>query len=137
MRRLGPALVAKVKHVDLRTDFALLQLTTPPPDLRGSKLMPHQRLPLDLPTYCVGFGQTKLSSGYVHGHRLHQRVNHYVASLTGGPGGSGGPVCDSFGNVIGIIVRGLVGHRLPNCAWILPVGTILSRLRRLTAKLPE
>jgi S1-C subfamily serine protease len=135
MRRRGHPLAVKVAYVNRQADFALLQLVSPPSDLLGSKLVTYEKLPIGMPTYCVGFGQKRLTSGYIHGSQKSRRLTHYTVGLEATPGNSGGPACDYRGHIVGILIQGLAaGQQWPAAGWILPIREIMPILLRLKAK---
>lgn len=123
------ALTADVLYRDRKADIAVLKLRRPPADLLAAEMTMTEVKPNDA-LFRVGRDEIPLATGHLLAHAFEKRIRELEISMVCQPGGSGGPVFDELGNLVGICLRYQSDPKLPPKAHALPVPTLVSRVLR-------
>lgn len=122
--------VADVIFRDKKADVAVLKLRKPPPDLVAAKFGDSLPVKVGTPLFRIGRdtdGQ-HLAEGAVFRFGREERIPEIVASMHADDGASGGPVFNTDGEVVGMLLRGEADPKLPHTAFIIPINVVHNRL---------
>lgn len=124
VRMGGDFITAHLVTSDAKNDIALLKAAKPP--LQWLQCVPHSNLNLGQPVFTIGFPNTDiqgLEPKFIDGKigalsGLGDDPRHLQTSLPATNGNSGGPLLDSRGRVVGLIV-----HKLDDMAMLKRSGS--------------
>ncbi|HTK04507.1 MAG TPA: serine protease [Candidatus Eisenbacteria bacterium] len=122
--------VADVIYRDKKADVAVLKLRKPPPDLVPATFGDSVPVKVGTPLFRIGRDQDgqHLAEGLVYALGRHERIPEISVSMHADGGASGGPVFDTDGKVIGLLLRGESDPKLPHRGFVIPINIVHNRL---------
>ena len=122
--------VADVIYRDKKADVAVLKLRKPPQGLMAATFGDSAAIKVGSPLFRIGRdadGQ-HLAEGIVYKLGHENRIPEISASMHADFGASGGPVFNTDGEVVGLLLRGALDPKHPHFACIIPINIVHNRL---------
>lgn len=122
--------LADVIYRDKKADVAVLKLRKPPADLVAAKFGDSGPIKVGTPLFRIGRdadGQ-HLAEGAVVKFGNDSRIPEIRVSMHADGGASGGPIFNTDGEVVGMLLRGESDPKLPHAGYVIPINVVHNRI---------
>jgi S1-C subfamily serine protease len=122
--------LADVIYRDKTADLAVLKLRKPPADLVAAKFGDSSLIKVGTPLFRIGRdadGQ-HLAEGAVVKFGKDGRIPEIQVSMHADSGASGGPIFNTAGEVVGLLLRGESDPKLPHAGYVIPINVVHNRI---------